>query len=110
MKFEKLAVGMTVYDVGKTQMGNTTIKTVSVWPVRIVSIDEKARSVVASWNFNKPQTFYRRSIEKWREKEPVLIRSEMGRHRIATREEQKEMKQKKADLTALHGLQNLKEK
>lgn len=94
MKIEKLKPGMIVYDVGRTKMGNTTMTTVSVWKVRIISVDLEKRSCVAVWNmFNKEKTFYERSISKWREKEPMTIRSALGQTRLATREELKAAKQ-----------------
>jgi hypothetical protein len=87
MKFEKLKPGMVVYNVGRTKMGNTNISSVGVWKVRVISVAEDGRSVQASWNGNPPKTFYRREAEKWREKEPLLIRSGFGCARLATREE-----------------------
>jgi hypothetical protein len=94
MKFEKLKPGMVLYDVGTHRMGNTTIRTVSVWPVRIISVDTEKRRCVASWNGNSPQTCFEGQISKWREKEPLLIRSRMGYARLATREEIKAAKAK----------------
>lgn len=87
MKFEKLQPGMTVYDVGRTTMGNTTIKTVSVWGVLILSVNAEKRTVEASWNGNPGRTFYEGSWSKWRANRPMLIRGLSGRHRLATREE-----------------------
>ena len=75
MKIEKLKPGMIVYGVGRTKMGNTTMTTVSVWPVRIISVDLEKRSCIAVWNMvNKAQAFYERSISKWREKEPKSMK------------------------------------
>lgn len=92
MKLESLKPGMVVYDVGRTKMGNTTITTVSVWMVRIVSVDAERRTVVASWNTNRERTCYEHQWKKWRLKKPVLVRSSFGRARLATREEQAAMK------------------
>lgn len=93
MKFEKLKPGMIVYDVGRTKMGNTTMTTVSVWTVRIIEVDTEHRRVLASWNGNKAKHFYERETSKWREKEPMLIRSKIGYYRLATREEIKAAKE-----------------
>ena len=87
MKLEKLQPGMTVYDVGRTKMGNTTLSTVSVWGVHIVSVNTEKQTVVARWNGNKESTYSPRTWSKWREKRPMLIRTGMGAHRLATREE-----------------------
>ena len=89
MKFEKLQPGMTVYDVHRHKLGNTTMSTVGVWRVRIVSVDHDAKRVTASWNGNPAKTFFYGDVEKWREKEPMLIRGAFGSARLATREEQK---------------------
>lgn len=89
MKFEKLQPGMTVYDVGRSKMGNTTLTTVSVWAVRVIEVDAERRQVLASWNTNTPRLFRERVVAKWREKAPMLVSTTMGRKRLATREERK---------------------
>lgn len=91
MKFEKLQPGMTVYDVGRHRMGNTTMSTVAVWDVYVVSVDADARTCVARWNSNSPDVYGERSIKRWRARKPVTVRSGMGSVRLATREELKKM-------------------
>jgi hypothetical protein len=87
MKLEKLKSGMTVYDVGRNKMGNTTISTVVVWHVQILDVNFSERSVVASWNSN-PERKYRESAwSKWRIKKPQLIRMALGNQRVARRGE-----------------------
>jgi hypothetical protein len=93
MKFEKLKPGMTVYDVGRQKMGNTTSTTVAVWSVRVIEVDAEKRQVLAAWNMNKPRIFYEREVKKWRETKPMLIGTVVGGQRLATREEQKGMTQ-----------------
>ena len=78
---------MEVYDVGRTKMGNTTLSTVSVWSVYIVSVDVEKQTVDARWNGNAQRTYYSGTWSKWREKRPMLIRTGMGAHRLARREE-----------------------
>ena len=87
MKIEKLQPGMVVYDVGRHKMGNTTISTVSVWSVRIVSVDAEARTVVASWNSNPAKTYREGVWSKWRAKRPQLVRMAFGNQRLARRGE-----------------------
>lgn len=87
MTIDKLKPGMTVYDVGRTTMGNTTLRTVSVWPVQIVIVDHEKGVVEARWNYNPPRKYYRRSWSKWRAKEPVTIKGALGIRRLATRAE-----------------------
>lgn len=87
MKIEKLHPGMTVYYVGRSKMGNTTLSTVSVWSVYIVSVDADNKTVVAKWNGNPQRTYYFGTWSKWREKRPMLVRTGMGAHRLANRAE-----------------------
>lgn len=91
MKFDKLKPGMVVYDVAKTKMGNTPLRTVSVYNVRILEVDLERRVVTVSWNGNAPRTYSATSdaVSKWRAKRPMLVRSAMGVSRVATKEEQK---------------------
>lgn len=89
MKIEKLIPGQIVYDVHSHRMGNTTMRTMGCWEVRIVSIDLEKGTVVATWNSNPAQTFYRNSIQKWREKKPVFVSTGAFGKRIATRAELK---------------------
>ena len=92
MKFEKLRPGMTVYDVHTYRVGNTSMRAVGVWEVRIVSVDAESRRFVASWNGNAAKVFFARDATKWREKEPLIIRGSFGAARLATREEIKAAK------------------
>lgn len=87
MKLEKLTPGMVVYDVHSTRMGNTTMTSLGTWTVKIVSVDQEARSCVASWNGNRPQTFYEGTVKKWTEQKPFLVRTAMGGYRRPTRDE-----------------------
>jgi len=87
MKIEKLQPGMVVYDVGRHKMGNTTISTVSVWSVRIVSVDVDARTVVASWNSNQAKPYREGIWSKWRAKRPQLVMMALGNQRLARRGE-----------------------
>lgn len=94
MKFEKLEVGMVVYDVHSYRMGNTSVRSIGVWPVRIKEIDHEKRRVLASWNGNTPSWLYQCDIAKLKEKEPILIRTSFGSMRRPTREELAEMQAK----------------
>ena len=93
MKIEKLQPGMVVYDIQRRGMGNTTMKTTSVFSVYIREVCASGRRVLASWNGNPPSWFYGRAVSKWREKKPVLIHSISGSSRLATREELKQIKE-----------------
>lgn len=87
MKFDKLATGMVLYDVHSHRMGNTTMKTLGVWTVRIVSIDHERRTCMASWNGNRPVRYSESQIAKLKKDEPFLVKSVFGSYRRPTREE-----------------------
>ena len=90
MTITKLKPGRVVYDVHSRRAGNTTLRTIGVWPVEIVSVDEEQESVRARWNGNREQTYYHHTWSKWRGKRPVLVKTGFGCHRLATREEIKQ--------------------
>lgn len=90
-KLEKLKPGDVLYDVHSRQMGNTTLRTIGVWQVKVIEVHEN--HALVSWNTNPPQKWYRRQIEKLKTKKPVLVCTSMGAYRRATREELKAMKE-----------------
>lgn len=91
MKLEKMTAGMTLYDVHRYKMGNTSMSTVGVWEVYVKEVDVERGFIVASWNGNPPSKIYRGAAEKFRAKKPLLIKQGLG-HRLATREEIKQRK------------------
>jgi len=91
MKFEKLKPGMVLYDVHSEPLGNTTMRTIGVWEVRVISIHPNEKLpwcsyAMCSWNTNKPEMYGRERIEKLRVKKPVLVKIGWGR-RLARRGE-----------------------
>ncbi|WP_312740480.1 hypothetical protein [Cedecea neteri] len=93
MKLGKLEPGMVVWDVRKHNMGNTTVKTVSVYQVSIIEVNKDEGWFIFSWNGNKPQKGYEGAAAKLKKNKPITIRSPMGYSRLATREEIKAMKE-----------------
>lgn len=87
MKFEKLKPGMVVYDVHSYAMGNTTIRSIGVWEIRIISVDETSRSCMASWNGNQRRQYFEHNIKQWKEKKPYLVAGHFGSYRRPTRAE-----------------------
>lgn len=86
MKFERVKAGDTVFHVGKTKMGNTTLSTVSIWEVRIIAVDPETRTVTASWNGNSQRRYTEGQIRAWRAKRPELESTGVcGQRRIAKR-------------------------
>lgn len=87
MKFDKIKAGDTLYDVHSYRMGNTTMRSIGVWDVYIVSINHAEGYAMAKWNGNPAQRWDGRRLAKLRAKEPRLIRTSMGGHRLARRGE-----------------------
>lgn len=85
MKLSQLEVGMTVWSLSWTKMGNTTIKTVTLHSVVIKEVHDN--HVIASWNGNAPRRFGETAITGWKKEKPLLIRDRSGSARLATREE-----------------------
>lgn len=86
MKFERITPGMVLYDAHKHRMGNATMWTMGVWPVKILSVDAERRTAIASWNGNRAEVYYERDLRRLREKEPKLVKVGWG-HRLARRGE-----------------------
>lgn len=89
MKFEKIEPGMVLYDVHSYTMGNTRIRSLGTWTVRVVSVDRERRLAVVSWNGNPPQTWYERNLRKLKAVRPMLVRTSWGAYRRATKDEKK---------------------
>ena len=92
MKFEKIKPGMTLYDVHSYRMGNTTLKTMGCWTVRVISVDTEKRTAVVSWNGNRETTYYENALTKLKESKPIMVRNIMGSYRLQTAEEKKAAK------------------
>jgi hypothetical protein len=99
VKFEKIEPGMVLYDVHTYKMGNTSVRSIGAWSVRILSVDRAKRSAQVSWNGNQAQTYYAAKLEKLKDKRPVLVRTAYGAYRRPTREEAKALKQAAKETT-----------
>ena len=85
MKFEKIKEGERYYDVHSYRMGNTTLRSVGVWDVKIISIDAERRTAIVSWNGNGPETWHEWELKKLRTKRPELVEGFFGSKRIKPR-------------------------
>lgn len=85
MKFEKVQPGMVLYDVHSYQMGNTTMRSMGCWAVRIISIDVEKRQALASWNGNPPRLYFERDLKRLRAVKPEMERSITGAYSIKRR-------------------------
>jgi len=97
LKYEKLEVGKTYYNVERRQMGNVKgLSSVCVFHVKIVSLNPERRSAMVSWNGNRETPWGERQLSKLRTERPVVIYGPMGRGRLQTREEKKAAKEAKS--------------
>ena|SRR5579863_1288322 len=87
MKISKLQVGQVLYGTQRRKMGNTTISTTAVFPIKVTEIDPEGNWVMASWNFNGPKKFRQRDVNKWKTNKPVLTTYTFGHARLATKAE-----------------------
>jgi hypothetical protein len=60
IKFEKVEPGMVLLDIHSHKMGNTTLRELGCWEVKVISVDVTARTAMCSWNGN-PARIYRES-------------------------------------------------
>jgi hypothetical protein len=67
-----LKSGDVVYDARKVRQGNTTIRRLSVWAVRIIDVDAEGGKVIASWNGNPAKAYHASSGKfPWSRTKPV---------------------------------------
>jgi hypothetical protein len=81
IKFEKIEPGMTLLDIHSEPMGNTTMRELGCWEVKIISVDHEERTAMVSWNHNAPRKWFERNLTKlYREgKEPKRYRDQVER-------------------------------
>lgn len=84
---KKLVPNQVLYTITRSRMGNTTIKTVSVHPIKVKSIDLAKLTVVASFNGGSDRTYSELRVKSWKIKKPTLVRLSTGNYRLANREE-----------------------
>lgn len=99
MKFEKIEKGMELFDCHSYRMGNTTMRSLGVWPVRVLEVDIERRRAFVSWNGNRPEWYYERDLAKLKKDEPILIRTRMGSRRPTKEERAAILAERKAKAT-----------
>jgi hypothetical protein len=63
IKFDKVTPGMVLLDIHSHAMGNTTMRALGCWEVRVISVDKEARTAMCSWNGNRPQCYTERQFK-----------------------------------------------
>ncbi len=98
MKFESLKENTIVYDCHSHKMGNSHMRSLGIWTIKVLSIDKEKRTCMASWNGNAPRTHHERDVKKWLKEKPTLVRNVMGGYRRMTKDEKAAAK--KAGITS----------
>jgi len=82
----KLKPGQILFETTRRTMGNTTMKTTSVYRIEVKEVHED--HVIASWNGNTPKRYPQFKIGGWRVTKPIMVESRtMGSMRVAHRDE-----------------------
>lgn len=82
---EKIKAGDVLYDVHSHRMGNTTLRSMGCWSVRVIQVEESGAWV--SWNGNSEQFYSRQRLKGLRTKKPVMVTDFAGRQRVARKNE-----------------------
>ena len=64
IKFEKITAGMILFDIHSHKMGNTNMRQLGKWDVKVISIDKEKRNALVSWNGNRPEVWGERDLKK----------------------------------------------
>lgn len=64
--YSAIKEGDILWDCRKTRQGNTTMRSMSCWQVKIISLDPARRTAVVSWNTNAPRLYSERALKALR--------------------------------------------
>jgi len=62
--FSKLKPGLVLLDIHRERMGNTKMQRLGCWHVRVISVDDKARTALCSWNGNPARLYRERDLRR----------------------------------------------
>lgn len=82
MRLESLKSGDCVYDVCRGKMGNTEVKTIMIYVVKVVEVDLEKRRAFVSWNGNTPRWVSETKVKKYKKKRPELEFGLFGQARL----------------------------
>ncbi len=68
IKFERLTPGMVLLDIHSYKMGNTNMRRLGLWEVKVISVDAATRTAMCSWNGNPPRRYLERDFRSLRTK------------------------------------------
>jgi len=64
VSFDKIEPGMELLDIHNYKVGNTTMRRLGLWKVRVISVDKEARTAMCSWNSNPPRLYRERDFKR----------------------------------------------
>lgn len=64
VSWDAVKAGDVLWDRHRTKMGNTKMRRMGEWTVKIVSIDHAAGRAVVRWNGNPERVYFRRQVER----------------------------------------------
>lgn len=64
--FSKIKAGETLYDCHMQRMGNTTMRRMGTWAVKVLEVYPEKQSALVSWNCNRPQVWGLSKMQKLR--------------------------------------------
>lgn len=62
INFERIKAGDVLWDYHSYGMGNTTMRAMGNWSVRVIEINHDAGWAIVSWNGNQPEKWYRHKM------------------------------------------------
>lgn len=68
--FSRLHVGDTLFDCRMMRMGNTTMREMCTWKVRVIKIDTVKGQALCSWNGNTPEWWDESRLKSLRRSPP----------------------------------------
>lgn len=70
---KKIEVGQVLWSIKKQKMGNTSISTQSLYPVKVIEINLDEGFAIVSWNGNAPVKYRENQIRALKVNKPEKI-------------------------------------
>lgn len=64
--FSRIKAGDILWDCHETLQGNTTMRKMGAWPVKVVEVYPDTRTACVSWNYNPTKIYRERELAKLR--------------------------------------------
>jgi lipocalin len=68
--FSKIKPGETLYDCHMTRMGNTTLRKMGTWTVKVLEVYPEKQAALVSWNGNRAEVWGLSRMQKLRRSQP----------------------------------------